>query len=660
MYLKFNSYLSSRYLPRWVVLLFDLFIVLFSFIVSYYLRFNFETGAMNMERVIWQMLFVMPVSMIGFLVFKPFNGIIRHTAARDIQRILYSLLLSSSLLTIISLTTYSSGLASPFMIPFSVLIIHFILCVFLMTWTRLLVRLIYQNLRLYNKKEVRVLIMGAGELGQVTMTALERSANPNYKVIGFIDDNKQLQGKAKAGVPIFSLRKAFTGIIQSQQIDEMIIAVNRGGMPDERVRKVMDLCIKNKITIKTIPPVNDWITSELNARQLRHMNIEDLLGREAIALDTERIRGGLKKSVILVTGGAGSIGSELIRQLLMYDALKVVIVDQAESALYDLQNELLTKGYKTDRFDVVVGDVTNFFRMVQLFERFHPDMLFNAAAYKHVPLMEENPYEAIRVNIGGTQLLANLSIKYKVKKFVMISTDKAVNPTNVMGASKRICEMYIQSQSQLEGMNTQFITTRFGNVLGSNGSVVPLFSKQIAAGGPVTLTHRDITRYFMTIPEACQLVLEAGFMGSGGEIYIFDMGKPVKIYDLAVKMITLAGLEPGRDIAIVETGLRPGEKLFEELLATKENTLPTYHKKIMIGKIRENNPILVHHDVLALLNLLKSATDDQLVSAMKKLVPEFVSQNSTYERLDHETSEDKEEDNISSSYFDIENIPVYR
>ena len=660
MYLKVNQYLSSRYLPRWVVFMFDLFIVLFSFFVSYYLRFNFDTGAMNMERVIWQMLFVIPISMIGFLVFKPFNGIIRHTAARDIQRILYSLLLSTSLLTIISLTTYSNGLTSPFMIPFSVMIIHFILCVFLMTWTRLLVRLIYQNLRLYNKKEVRVLIMGAGDLGQVTMTALERSANPNYKVVGFIDDNKQLQGKAKAGVPIFSLRKAFNGIIQSQQIDEMILAVNRGGMPDERVRRVMDLCIKNKITIKAIPPVNDWITSELNARQLRHMNIEDLLGREEIALDTDRIRGGLKKSVILVTGGAGSIGSELIRQLLMYDALKVVIVDQAESALYDLQNELLTKGYKTDRFDVVVGDVTNFFRMVQLFERFNPDLVFNAAAYKHVPLMEENPYEAIRVNIGGTQLLANLSIKYNVKKFVMISTDKAVNPTNVMGASKRICEMYIQSQSQLSGMNTQFITTRFGNVLGSNGSVVPLFSKQIAAGGPLTLTHRDITRYFMTIPEACQLVLEAGFMGSGGEIFVFDMGKPVKIYDLAVKMITLAGLEPGRDIAIVETGLRPGEKLYEELLATKENTLPTYHKKIMIGKIRENNPILVHHDVISLLNLLKSATDDQLVSAMKKLVPEFISQNSTYERLDHEISEEKEEDNIPSSYFDIENIPVYR
>jgi len=292
--------------------------------------------------------------------------------------------------------------------------------------------------------------------------------------------------------------------------------------------------------------------------------------------------------------------------------------------------------------------------MVQLFERYHPDLVFNAAAYKHVPMMEDNPYEAIRVNIGGTQLLTQLSITYKVRKFVMISTDKAVNPTNVMGASKRICEMYIQSQSQLEGMNTQFITTRFGNVLGSNGSVVPLFSKQIAAGGPVTLTHRDITRYFMTIPEACQLVLEAGFMGSGGEIYVFDMGKPVKIYDLAVKMITLAGLEPGRDIKIIETGLRPGEKLFEELLATKENTLPTYHKKIMIGKTRECNPILVHHGVISLLNLLKSATDDQLVSEMKKLVPEFISQNSTFERLDHEVSEVVPM-NVPVNFFDLQN-----
>jgi len=658
MYLKFSQYLSNRFLPRWIVFLFDLFVVLLSFFVSYSLRFNFETGAMNMEHVILQMLFVMPVTIIGFFIFKPYNGIIRHTATRDIQHILYSLLFSSGLLTSISLLVYGKGLSSPFMIPMSVMIIHFVLCIFLMTWTRLLIRLIYQNLRLHNKKEVRIMIMGAGELGQIVMTALERSINPNYKVIGFIDDNKQLQGRAKAGVPIFSLRKAFGGVIQSHQIDEVVLAINRGGMSDQRIHKVMDLCIKRKIVIKEIPPVNDWLTGGLNARQLRPMNIEDLLGREVIALDTERIRGGLKESVILVTGGAGSIGSELVRQLLKFEAYKVVIVDQAESALYDLQNELLTKGYKNNQFSVVIGDVTNFFRMVQLFERFHPDMVFNAAAYKHVPLMEENPYEAIRVNIGGTQLLANLSIKYKVRKFLMISTDKAVNPTNVMGASKRICEMYIQSQSQLEGMNTQFITTRFGNVLGSNGSVVPLFSKQIAAGGPVTITHRDITRYFMTIPEACQLVLEAGFMGKGGEIYVFDMGKPVKIYDLAVKMITLAGLEPNHDIAIVETGLRPGEKLFEELLATKENTLPTHHKKIMIGKVRECNPVLVKHDILALLNLLKSATDDQLVSAMKKLVPEFVSQNSTFQRLDHAIPKEKESVEIQSNYFDLKVAPV--
>lgn len=655
MYHKFNKYLSSRYLPRWVVFIFDLTIVIISYFASNFLRFNFDIVAMNMERVILQTLFVVPVMAIGFIVFKPFNGIIRHTAARDIQRIVSALILSSGLLAIITLITRVDGLYGVFSVPFSIIIIFFILCVFLMTWTRLLVRLIYQNLRLYNKKEVRVMIMGAGELGQVTMVALERSANPNYKVIGFIDDNKHLQGKAKEGVPIFSLRKAFSSIIQSQRIDEIVLAINRGGMPEERVHKLIDLCLKQKIVIKEIPPVNDWLTGGLNAKQLRPMNIEDLLGREVIALDTERIRGGLKESVILVTGGAGSIGSELVRQLLAFDAYMVIIVDQAESALFDLQNELLTKGYNNTRFAIAIGDVTNFYRMVQLFERYHPDLVFNAAAYKHVPMMEDNPYEAIRVNVGGTQLLTQLSVTYRVKKFVMISTDKAVNPTNVMGASKRICEMYIQSQSQLEGMNTQFITTRFGNVLGSNGSVVPLFSKQIAAGGPVTLTHRDITRYFMTIPEACQLVLEAGFMGIGGEIYVFDMGKPVKIYDLAVKMITLAGLEPERDIKIIETGLRPGEKLFEELLATKENTLPTYHKKIMIGKTRECNPILVHHGVLSLLNLLKSATDDQLVSEMKKLVPEFISQNSTFERLDHELSEEVVPMNVPVNFFDLQN-----
>ena len=658
MYNKFNRFLSSRYLPRWSVLTIDLLIVLFSYVVSYSLRFNFDVKSMDLGRIYIQLLLVVPVALIGFWAFKPFNGIIRHTATRDIQQILYSLMLSTGILAILASLGYYKELPPIMIIPFSVIIIHFVLCVFLMTWMRLLVRLIYQSLRLHNKKEVRVMIMGAGELGQVALTALERSSNPNYKVVGFIDDNHQLQGKAKAGVTIYSKEKAFNSIIPSQQIDEVILAVNREGMSDEKVNELMELCLKNKVIVKEIPPVNDWLSGVLNARQLRQMNIADLLGREVIKLDTARIRGGLKDSVILVTGGAGSIGSELVRQLLFFDALKVVIVDQAESALYDLQNELLAKGFNETRFVVVVADVTNISRMLEQFERHRPDLVFNAAAYKHVPLMEEYPSEAIRVNIGGTQLLTKLSIQFKVKKFVMISTDKAVNPTNVMGASKRISEMYIQSQSQYEGMKTQFITTRFGNVLGSNGSVVPLFNKQIEAGGPVTLTHREITRYFMTIPEACQLVLEAGFMGSGGEIFIFDMGKPIKIYDLAVKMITLAGLEPGRDIEIRETGLRPGEKLYEELLATKENTVPTYHPKIMIGKIRESNPVEVHNDINNLLQLLKYSTNDELVKTMKAIVPEFISQNSVYEHLDQVKSNEKAKQPKLSNHSDVNDLVI--
>ncbi len=658
MYNKFNKFLSSRYLPRWSVLSLDLFIVLFSFVVSYSLRFNFDLKSMNLDRIYMQLLLVVPVAIIGFWAFKPFNGIIRHTATRDIQQILYSLLLSTGILGILASLGYYKELPVILTIPFSVIIIHFVLCVFLMTWMRLLVRLVYQSLRLHNKKEVRVMIMGAGELGQVALTALERSSNPNYKVIGFIDVNPQLQGKAKAGVTIYSLDKAFNSIIPSQQIDEMILAVKMEDMTDEKVNELMELCLKNKIIIKEIPPVNDWLSGVLNARQLRQMNIADLLGREIIQLDTERIREGLKNSVILVTGGAGSIGSELVRLLLIFDALKVVIVDQAESSLYDLQNELISKEFNQNRFAIIVADITNVSRMMDLFERHHPDLVFNAAAYKHVPLMEDNPSEAVRVNIGGTMLLTKLSVQFKVKKFVMISTDKAVNPTNVMGASKKICEMYIQAQSQHKGMKTQFITTRFGNVLGSNGSVVPLFSKQIDAGGPVTLTHREITRYFMTIPEACQLVLEAGFMGSGGEIYIFDMGKPVKIYDLAVKMITLAGLEPGRDIEIRETGLRPGEKLYEELLATKENTIPTYHPKIMIAKTRKSNPVEVHNDINALLHLLKNATNDELVKTMKEIVPEYISQNSIYEHLDQMNSNEKIHLTKFSNHSDVNNLII--
>ena len=372
---------------------------------------------------------------------------------------------------------------------------------------------------------------------------------------------------------------------------------------------------------------------QFSVQQIREVRIEDLLGREPIWLNQEKVVRKLKEATVLVTGAAGSIGSEIVRQLMALHTRHVVLVDQAESPLYDLQQEL-GKAFPDVSFEVVIASVTNHQRMEQVFAKYRPRYVFHAAAYKHVPLMEAAPAEAIRVNVGGTRIIADLSVEYGVKKFVMISTDKAVNPTNVMGASKRICEIYIQALTQSHQVETQFITTRFGNVLGYNGSVVPLFRKQIEAGGPVTVTHRDIIRYFMTIPEACQLVLEAGFMGKGGEIYVFDMGEPVKIYDLAVKMISLSGYKPNEDIPIHITGLRPGEKLYEELLADEENTIPTHHPKIKAARVRQHDIRVVGKAVTEMVTATRIESEMELVCRMKMLVPEFISQNSHFSQLD--------------------------
>jgi FlaA1/EpsC-like NDP-sugar epimerase len=366
--------------------------------------------------------------------------------------------------------------------------------------------------------------------------------------------------------------------------------------------------------------------------QIRDVRIEDLLGRDEIKLNQKSILEGLENKVILVSGAAGSIGSEIVRQILRFPIKKLILLDQAESALYDIQQEILLKHYDAP-FNLSLSDITNQGRLRNIFETYHPNIVINAAAYKHVPMMEDNPYEAVRVNIGGTKNLADLSIEYGVEKFVMVSTDKAVNPTNVMGTSKRICEIYVQSLSQVQNIKTEFITTRFGNVLGSNGSVVPLFKKQIAEGGPVTVTHPDITRYFMTIPEACQLLLEAVFMGKGGEIFVFDMGEPVKIFDLAKKMVQLSGLIEGVDIDIKFTGLRPGEKLFEELLATSENTKPTYNEKIKIGNIMIYDYIYVNSKIKDILKALENEPDESIVVRMHELVPEFIPQNERYRKL---------------------------
>lgn len=417
----------------------------------------------------------------------------------------------------------------------------------------------------------------------------------------------------------------------TRDIKIIILAINNISV--QRKKEIARDCIKIGWRLKVMPTVGSWVNGISNWNQIRDIRIEDILGRKEIKLNLRRIASGLKGKVVMVTGAAGSIGSEIVRQLMRFPIKKILLVDIAESALYDLQQELLLT-YHDVPLEIILTDVTNKFRMQRVFKKHRPNIVYNAAAYKHVPLMEANPYEAIRVNIGGCKVVADLSAKYEVEKFVMVSTDKAVNPTNVMGASKRICEMYIQSMAHNHTIQTSFITTRFGNVLGSNGSVVPLFKKQISQGGPVTVTHPDITRFFMTIPEASQLVLEAGFMGHGGEVFIFDMGEPVKISELAKEMIELAGLKLGEDIQIEYTGLRPGEKLYEELLTANDNNLPTHNKKIMIAKVKVYDYEVVNKMIQDLLGSIHIEDDWLLVARMKDLVPEFVSNNSSYSVLD--------------------------
>jgi FlaA1/EpsC-like NDP-sugar epimerase len=413
---------------------------------------------------------------------------------------------------------------------------------------------------------------------------------------------------------------------------EVIMAINN--MSAKSKRKISDIFLDRGVVVKALPPVDKWVEGEFAMNQIHNVKIEDLLGREVIQMNNKRIGEEISGKVILVTGAAGSIGSEIVRQLIAYFPAKLVLVDQAESALYDLEYELAGKVPTNVQLIVNVADVSDTRRVSKIFKNHRPDIIFHAAAYKHVPLMENNPYEAIKTNVIGTRILAELAAEVGVDKFVMVSTDKAVNPTNVMGATKRLAEMYTQSMNQLEGVKTKFIATRFGNVLGSNGSVIPLFKKQIERGGPVTVTHPEITRYFMTIPEACELVLEAATMGQGGEVFVFDMGESVKIIDLAKKMITLSGLRVDKDIEIRYTGLRPGEKLYEELLNNDENTLPTHHPKILIAEV--NTPSYAYMEVATndLNHLLSSGTNNSIVAKIKEIIPEYKSNNSVFETLD--------------------------
>jgi FlaA1/EpsC-like NDP-sugar epimerase len=547
------------------------------------------------------------------------------------MRIFNSMFCAGMILAIVSVAGRYLQFPNFFVIPVSVIVIMVTVASTLLVFSRLLAKLLFRIFKNDNGESVKIMIFGAGQLGQITRNALLMDETIPLNVVGFIDDNPSLQNKYTSGVPIYSADTAFRKIIPGKQVSELIFAIDPSKLTYKRKREITDLCLRQKITVKEVPMVNQWINGELNVKSIRRIKIEDLLGRDAINLNSEKISKGLQTSVVLVTGAAGSIGSEIVRQLIAFNVKQVILVDKAESDLFHLINEIKSNR-KEANFKAIVGDITNREKMENIFSDYRPSIVFNAAAYKHVPLMEEFPCEAIRVNVGGTRLLADLSVKSGVEKYVFISTDKAVNPTSVMGASKRISEIYIQALSQSGKFSTKFITTRFGNVLGSNGSVVPLFRKQIEMGGPVTVTHKEITRYFMTIPEACQLVLEAGFMGQGGEIFVFDMGEPVKIYDLAEKMISLSGLIPHKDIKIEVTSLRPGEKLFEELLDNKEELLPTHNDKILIGKIRPHDFKIVSHQINRLLSDMDRKDRFLLVKDMLEIVPEFKPANILYRK----------------------------
>ncbi|MEY4308770.1 MAG: hypothetical protein RL422_973 [Bacteroidota bacterium] len=628
---------SNRFLSRWLVLVFDSLIVIFSFSIATLLRMNFQLLDIDFSVFASQLIFVLGLRLLAFLYFQSYAGIIRHTSIEDAILILKAVFTGTFGAVLTSgVIRNTLGFEHVFNLSASILIIDFFICLFWMVILRFFVKSFYESFINQFKPTIGVLIYGAGYTGMLTKNVFQTDRSTNYKILGFIDDNESKIGKTIEGIKVYSLPEVLDKFVGSNEGLEVIMAINN--MSAKSKRKISDIFLDRGVVVKALPPVDKWVEGEFAMNQIHNVKIEDLLGREVIQMNNKRIGEEISGKVILVTGAAGSIGSEIVRQLIAYFPAKLVLVDQAESALYDLEYELAGKVPTNVQLIVNVADVSDTRRISKIFKNHRPDIIFHAAAYKHVPLMENNPYEAIKTNVIGTRILAELAAEVGVDKFVMVSTDKAVNPTNVMGATKRLAEMYTQSMNQLEGVKTKFIATRFGNVLGSNGSVIPLFKKQIERGGPVTVTHPEITRYFMTIPEACELVLEAATMGQGGEVFVFDMGESVKIIDLAKKMITLSGLRVDKDIEIRYTGLRPGEKLYEELLNNDENTLPTHHPKILIAEV--NTPSYAYMEVATndLNHLLSSGTNNSIVAKIKEIIPEYKSNNSVFETLDKKSS----------------------
>jgi FlaA1/EpsC-like NDP-sugar epimerase len=618
---------STQNTPRWMIFIIDMTIVVFSVLLAYGLRFNFSIPPMDLKQMPVALGYIVLIRAGSFFIARSYAGIIRYTSTSDALRVVATILCGSIVLGLTNILTYYF-MFQRFLIPYSIIIIDMLTTTFGMVMLRMIVKIAYMEFQHPVRSKVNVLIYGAGEEGITAKRVLEQDTQTKYKVVAFLDDNPSKVGKKLEGIDIMGTDR-FEGLLESGSIEQFILA-NQAIEPGKK-KQLVDQCLARDVRVMNVPPMIRWINGELSFNQFKKINIEDLLEREEIRLDNQKINQEIAGKVVMVSGAAGSIGSEIVQQAARFLPGKLILLDQAETPLHHQELEFQEK-FPGISAEFIIADICNKTRMESIFSAFRPDIVYHAAAYKHVPAMENNPSEAIITNVYGTKIMADLSILHEVGKFIMISTDKAVNPTSVMGASKRIAEIYTQSLNH--SGRTRFITTRFGNVLGSNGSVIPLFRSQIEKGGPVTITHPEITRFFMTIPEACQLVLEAGAIGKGGEIFIFDMGASVKIVDLAKKMIRLSGLNLGRDIQIKYIGLRPGEKLFEELLNIEENTIPTHHPLILIAKVREYDLVEAKADIESLISMPGKSSNMDIVKKMKEIVPEYKSRNSVYEQLD--------------------------
>ena len=624
---------ANNSLPRFWVLLFDIVVLFVAYMISMFLVNYNNLHFGNLFYGWYRIFIVMMVYIVMFLIYRTYYGMIRYSGFDDIRKIFNSCTTAVAVIIIakVILTQIRPPMANFITPGYKIILYHYFLTLVAMALSRLTIRRVYNEFyKDTNTKKKNTIIYGAGEGGVLLFRAIQQDNESPYKIIAFTDDNPKKIKKNINTIPVLEPQSVLhPDFISKNKIEVLILALP--SVSGERKKELIEAGMNLDLKVKTMPSFNQWVDGEVNVNQIQDIKIEDLLGREPIVLGKENVKREIDGKVVMITGSAGSIGSEMCRQVLHYNPKMLIMVDQAESPMYDLQFELKnTPEYKNliDRMVFVIANVKDERRMREIFETYHPQLIYHAAAYKHVPFMDENPYEAVYVNVFGTKNIADMAIEFGTEKFVMISTDKAVNPTNVMGATKRIAEIYAQSRK----CNTQFITTRFGNVLGSNGSVVPLFQKQLVKGGPLTITDKRIIRFFMTIPEACSLVMEAGSIGNNNEIFVFDMGEPVKIYDLAKKMIQLSGKH---DVEIKEIGLRPGEKLYEELLATKENTIPTDNPKILRAQVRDYQASDVNALIEELSKALASCEDFAIVGQMKKIVPEFVSNNSVFCKLDH-------------------------